>query len=114
MENQPQNQLSAPVQTDEQFGLQIALDTFRQQRNQAHDQVVDLQANLAVMDRRMRAAELRAEQAKKLAQTFRDHTLTLRKLLTKNELEDEIPEAILKDLTNENDAQSGDSAVPAP
>lgn len=101
-------------QTDEQLGLQTALDTLKQQRNMAHDQIVDLQANLVVMDRRMRAAELRAEQAKKLAQTFREYALTLRNLLTKNELEDEIPEAILKDLANENKSQSGNSAVPAP
>ena len=33
------------------------------------------------MDRKMRAAELRAEQAKKLAQTFRAHTITLHNIL---------------------------------
>lgn len=101
-------------QSDEQFGLQVALDTFRQQRNQAQDQIVDLQANLALMDRKMRAAELRAEKAKKLAQTFRDHARHLHSILVLQALDHEIPEAILKDLTNENDAQSGNSTVPAP
>lgn len=101
-------------QSDEQFGLQIALDTFRQQRNQAHDQVVDLQANLAVMDRKMRAAELRAEQAKKLAQTFRAHTITLHNILAGTEYAKKIPVELFKDLDLENDAQSGNSAVPTP
>lgn len=101
-------------QSDEQFGLQIALDTFRQQRNQAHDQVVDLQANLAVMDRKMRAAELRAEQAKKLAQTFRAHTITLHNILAGTDYAQKIPVELFKDLDLENDAQSGDSPVPTP
>lgn len=104
-----ENQLQQQPQSDEQLGLQVALDTFRQQRNQAHDQVVDLQANLAVMDRKMRAAELRAEQAKKLAQTFRKHALWL------YYNQGAIPPAkLVKDLDLENDAQSGNSAVPAP
>lgn len=99
---------------DEQLGLQTALDTLKQQRNYAYDQVVDLQANLVVMDRKMRAAELRAEQAKKLAQTFRAHTITLHKILAVTEYAKKIPVELFKDLDLENDAQSGNSAVPAP
>ena len=99
---------------DEQLGLQTALDTLKQQRNYAYDQVVDLQANLVVMDRKMRAAELRAEQAKKLAQTFRAHTVTLHNILAGTEYANKIPIELFKDLDLENDAQSGNSAVPAP
>ena len=109
-----ENQLQQQPQSDEQLGLQVALDTFRQQRNQAHDQIVDLQANLVVMDRKMRAAELRAEQAKKLAQTFRAHAILLHGLLVDHELDDEIPENILKDLSIENKPQDRDTNIPNP
>ena len=88
---------SQPQMPDDQLGLQTALDTLKQQRNLAHDQIVDLQANLVVMDRRMRAAELRAEQAKKLAETFREHALWL------HHNKDSIPPAkLVKDLELED------------
>ena len=109
-----ENQMQQQTQSDEQLGLQVALDTFRQQRNQAYDQIVDMQANLAVMDRKMRAAELRAEQAKKLAQTFRAHTILLHGLLVDHGFDDEIPENILKDLSIENKPQDRDTNISNP
>ena len=109
-----ENQMQQQTQSDEQLGLQVALDTFRQQRNQAYDQIVDMQANLAVMDRKMRAAELRADTAKKLAQTFRTHAVLLHGLLVDHELDDEIPATVLKDIDLENKPQDRDTNIPNP
>lgn len=100
------NQPNQP--SDEQLGLQTALDTLRQQRNLAHDQLVDMQANLVVLDRKLRAEQVRAEDAKKLAKTFLAHAKTLYNLVPASD----IPDQITKDLGYETVSQVLSSVEP--